>query len=466
VDRRYGFAVRNRYLDTLRAAAIVRVVVYHHFGWAWLSVAFPATGVMFAVAGSLTAASLDRRTAGPVVASRLRRLLPPVWLLGLVAVPAMLWSGWAGQTGGQHPFRPAELGLWLLPLGAPPGSDEAAFVWDALWYVRTYLWLVLLSPLLYPLFKKVGWPLLAAPLLGMVLLERGDFGMPAPVESALRDLTTYGACWLAGFAHRDGRLRRMHPALTVLTACALGGLGVYWLVQGHAEAGWDLGAASEAQAVYSLAAVLLLLRWEPASGPPARLRPLADLVSGINARAVTIYLWHGVAIAAVWPVLERTGLDDLGKLEDLVTLAVAVALTAVLVAMFGWAEDLAAGRRPRLWPAVPGEPAAPRHAAAPGPEAPRHPAPAPAPRSGERLPAGWPEIPRESVTDRETATQRITPHRLVRDMPVAGRPPAAAAPQPGQRAAAQGAPWAGYAPPAQPGGHPLALRFTGHDDTP
>ncbi|GIE31369.1 hypothetical protein Ait01nite_044140 [Actinoplanes italicus] len=465
--------MRNRYLDTLRAAAIVRVVVYHHFGWAWLSVVFPAMGVMFAVAGSLTAASLDRRAARPVVVSRLRRLLPPVWLLGLMAVPAMLGAGWAAETDGQHPFRPAELGFWLLPLGDPPGSDAAAFVWDALWYVRTYLWLVLLSPLLYPLFKKIGWPLLAVPLLGMAMLEHGDFGMPAPVESALWDLTTYGACWLAGFAHRDGRLRRLHPALTVLAACALGGLGLYWLVQGHAEVGWDLNEASEAQAVYSLAAVLLLLRWEPASDPLARLRPVANLVSGLNSRAVTIYLWHGVAIAAVWPVLERTGLDDLGRFEDFATLAVTAALTAVLVAMFGWAEDLAAGRRPRLWPATPAappsapapaSPSAPPSASASSSASPRHAAPpAPAPRRAERLPAGWPETPREALSDREVATQRITPHRLARDMPVAGRPPAAAgggAPHTGP----QGAPWAGYAPPTQPGGHPLPLRFTGHDD--
>ena len=33
---------RNRYIDTLRAAAIVRVVVYHAIGWAWLTVALPA----------------------------------------------------------------------------------------------------------------------------------------------------------------------------------------------------------------------------------------------------------------------------------------------------------------------------------------------------------------------------------------------------------------------------------------
>ncbi|MEV0900113.1 acyltransferase family protein [Actinoplanes sp. NPDC049802] len=456
--------MRNRYLDVLRAAAIVRVVVYHHFGWPWLSVVLPAMGVMFAVAGSLTAASLSRRAAGPVVVSRLRRLLPPVWLLGLVTVPVMLHFGWASQTGGEHPFRPATLLFWVLPLGDPPGSDEAAFVWDALWYVRTYLWLVLLSPLLYPLFRRVGWPLLAAPLLGMAVLQRGDFGLPGSVESALWDLTTYGACWLAGFAHRDGRLGRMSPGLTVAASAALGGLGLYWLAQGHADTGWDLNEASEAQAVYSLAAVLLLLRWEPSTAWLSRSRPAARLVTLFNARAVTIYLWHGVAIAAVWPLLERIHFDDLnGLLEPPVTLAVAFGLTAVAVAVFGWAEDLAARRRPRLWPGGDGTdrgepagdpPAAPRTEPVAGPGAP--------------IPAGWPEVGRgepapspdplsDAVTRRITAAQRG-------DLPVAGRP------VPGYGSAREGyggAPWAGHTPARDSAGdspdRPLPLRFSRPD---
>ena len=53
--------MRNRYLDLLRAAAIVRVIVYHLFGWPWLSMVLPAMGIMFALAGSLTATSLDKR---------------------------------------------------------------------------------------------------------------------------------------------------------------------------------------------------------------------------------------------------------------------------------------------------------------------------------------------------------------------------------------------------------------------
>ncbi|MEU4428307.1 acyltransferase [Actinoplanes sp. NPDC024001] len=387
--------MRNRYLDLLRAVAIVRVVVYHHFGWAWLSIVFPAMGVMFAVAGSLTAASLQRRSAGEVVTSRMRRLLPPVWLLGLIAVPAMLYTGW-------DDLSPATLLFWVLPLGDPPGSEQAAFVWDALWYVRTYLWLVLLSPLLYPLYRRIGWPLLAAPLLLMTVLERGDFGMPAGVESALWDLATYGACWLAGFAHRDGRLARLRPAVAGGAFALLAGTGLYWLWQGHAETGWDLNEVSEAQAVYSLAFALLLLRWQPGMDRVERLPAAAAAITLFNARAVTVYLWHGVAIAAVWPILERTGMDDLGRLEAPVTLAVAFAGTGLAVLMFGWAEDLAAQRRPRLWPAGGTPPPAPEPAAADEPAGP--------------FPAGWPETPRGAAPAPEPAAPAPA------DMPVAGRP--------------------------------------------
>lgn len=51
---------RDRYLDLLRSLALVRVVLYHLFGWAWLTVLFPSMGVMFALAGSLMARSLSR----------------------------------------------------------------------------------------------------------------------------------------------------------------------------------------------------------------------------------------------------------------------------------------------------------------------------------------------------------------------------------------------------------------------
>ncbi|GDY83909.1 hypothetical protein SAVCW2_31080 [Streptomyces avermitilis] len=51
-------------------------MTYHTFGWAWAGLVFPSMGVMFALAGTLMAKSLER-PALKVVKSRMRRLLPP-----------------------------------------------------------------------------------------------------------------------------------------------------------------------------------------------------------------------------------------------------------------------------------------------------------------------------------------------------------------------------------------------------
>jgi peptidoglycan/LPS O-acetylase OafA/YrhL len=342
--------VRNRYLDLLRAAAIVRVIVYHLFGWPWLSILLPAMGIMFALAGSLTAASLDKRNAGQVITSRLRRLLPPLWLLAVIAVPAMLYFGWTQQDGGDQPLS-WKLGLWVLPIGDPPGSEKGIDVWEPLWYIRAYLWFVVLSPLLYPAYRKLGWAAVAAPIVLLAVLDKTGFALPfGRADAAMWDFATYGACWIAGFAHHDGRLARIRPGLVVAASAVLGLASLYWL-RGHAaESGWDLNDVSESQALWSLAFVLLALRWQPDMSWLARNPRLDGAVNLLNARAVTIYLWHNIAIAAIWPVLTVLTLDDLGDLDGPTDLAASLALTLVAVLAFGWVEDLAARRRPRLWP--------------------------------------------------------------------------------------------------------------------
>ena len=341
--------MRNRYLDLLRAAAILRVVVYHLFGWPWLSILLPAMGIMFALAGSLTAASLDKRPPAQVIISRLRRLLPPLWLLGAVAIPAMLFLGWSYGNGGDA--LSWKLGLWILPIGDPPGSDRGIDVWEPLWYIRAYLWFVVLSPLLYLAYKKTGWAAVAAPIVLIAVLDKTGFALPlGRADTAMWDFATYGACWIAGFAHHDGRLARVKPPVVLAGAAVLGAAALYWL-RGHpGEDGYDLNDVSESQALWSLAFVLLALRWQPSMQWLARIRPLDRAVNLLNARAVTVYLWHNIAIAAVWPVLTFLTLDDLGALDKPVDLLTAVALTTLAVLAFGWVEDLAARRKIRLWP--------------------------------------------------------------------------------------------------------------------
>ena len=366
--------MRNRYLDLLRAAAIARVIVYHLFGWPWLSILLPAMGIMFALAGSLTAASLDKRSAGKVITSRLRRLLPPLWLLAVVAVPAMLYLGWAEQDGGDEPLS-WKLGLWLLPIGDPPGSEKGIDVWEPLWYIRAYLWFVVLSPLLYLAYKKIGWGAVAAPVVLIAVLDKTGFSLPfGRADAAMWDFATYGACWIAGFAHHDGRLARIRPGLVVAASAVMGLAALYWL-RGHAsDSGWDLNEVSESQALWSLAFVLLALRWQPDMSWLRRNPRLDGAVTLLNNRAVTVYLWHNIAIAAIWPVLTVLALDDLGDLDGPTDLIASLALTLAAVLAFGWAEDLAARRKPALWPT---RSAGQRPEAGPSPDVPAGPVPSP-----------------------------------------------------------------------------------------
>ncbi|GAB3179596.1 hypothetical protein GCM10027259_28280 [Micromonospora palomenae] len=334
-----GHPVRDRWFDTLRAVALGRVVVYHMFGAAWLSFVFPAMGVMFALGGSLMAASLDRSPDRAVI-SRLRRLLPALCAMGLVLVPVMVWHGWSDR-----PAWPALLS-WLVPVVQPPGNEWAADVTGVLWYLVAYLWLVLLSPVLLAVYRR--WPVgsVLVPLAAVVVLQTADPSPGGPVGSALTDLATFGACWLVGFAHRDGRLRRL--PLSALLAAAAGCLGfaLGWLAS-HPDGGLDLNDIPVAQAFWSLAFVLVLLRVTPPMGWLTRIRPLDRVVTALNSRALTIYLWHNAAIAVCFAVGDSMGLWRVGQVGYL---AVALVILAGVVLTLGWIEDVSARRRPRLLP--------------------------------------------------------------------------------------------------------------------
>ncbi|MEV0155648.1 glycosyltransferase [Micromonospora sp. NPDC050686] len=339
---RSAHPTRDRWFDALRAMALGRVIVYHMFGAAWLSFAFPAMGVMFALGGSLMAASLDR-SPDRAVGSRLRRLLPALWTLGIVLLPLMIWHGWSDR-----PAWPAILS-WVVPLVQPPGNEWAADVTGVLWYLVAYLWFVLLSPVLLAMYRR--WPAwsVLVPLAGVVVLRTADPSPGGPVGSVLTDVTTFGACWLVGFAHRDGRLRRLSlPSLLAAAAmCLVIALG--WLAT-HPEEGLDLNDIPVAQAFWSLGFVLVLLRTSPPMGWLARIRPLDRLVTALNNRALTIYLWHNAAIAVCFAVGDQI---DVWRLGQVGYLAIALVILTGVVLALGWVEDVSAGRPPRLRPWAP-----------------------------------------------------------------------------------------------------------------
>ncbi|MGW3113774.1 acyltransferase family protein [Streptomyces sp. NPDC001091] len=362
--------VRDRYFDLLRALALFRVVFYHLMGWAWLPVVFPSMGVMFALAGNLMARSLKRPALG-VVRGRLRRLLPPLWLLGALGVSGMVLQGWRPGAEGHPGWWFAHLGFWILPLSDPPyagtlpgvhgvlGPDWAAELAGPLWYIRAYLWFVLLSPVLLRALRAIPWVTVLSPVALAAAFEFGHLQLPGErVPSALTDFSTFGACWVLGMAHQQGVLRRIPRYVVPSVAPLVAGLGLWYALTHGFRQGHDLDDIPFAQSLWSLATVLLLLHISPVwTEWPRILRPFDRLITLLNSRAVTIYLWHNLCIlvaSTLWDQLWRYDVLD-ERCPWLLespwpVLALTWTLICACVVTFGWAEDLAARRSPRLWP--------------------------------------------------------------------------------------------------------------------
>ncbi|WP_399885663.1 acyltransferase [Streptomyces sp. BBFR51] len=362
--------VRDRYFDLLRAVALFRVVLYHLMGWAWLPVVFPSMGVMFALAGNLMARSL-KRPAVQVVRSRMRRLLPPLWLLGVVGVTGMVLQGWGPNDDGHPGFWWLHLAFWILPLSDPPfaeglsgihgilGEDWASELAGPLWYIRAYLWYVLLSPVLLRALRALPWLTILAPLALSAAFQFGYLNLPGErFPSALTDFSTFGACWILGMAHQEGVLKRLPRYVVPSVAPVIAALGLWYALREGFKAGYDLDSIPFAQAVWSFATVLLLLHVSPSwTEWPRRLRRWDRLITLLNSRAVTIYLWHNVCILIAATLWDRLwGFDTLGEhvpwlLESpWPVLAIAWLLIGSCIVWFGWMEDVAAKRTPQLWP--------------------------------------------------------------------------------------------------------------------
>ncbi|MFD5077401.1 acyltransferase family protein [Streptomyces sp. NPDC058371] len=342
--------VRDRYFDALRAIALVRVVTYHTFGWAWAGLVFPSMGVMFALAGSLMAKSLER-PALKVVRSRVRRLLPPFWFWGFFVVLAMLIHGW--MPGWQIVF-------WVLPLGDPPGNRWGMQAWEILWYLRTYLWFVLLSPVLLKVFRKAPVPVLLLSLVPIVVFQYAWQPPDNRFGSGLTDLATFLFCWLVGFAHREGVLQRLRPAVVVPLSLAALAYGAWYAFTHQAEyGGYDLDDIPLAQTFWSAGFVTLLMYFKAYYKVDfaglARFRRLDRTVTIFNGRAVTIYLWHEIALILAVPLIDQfwnvPAFEKYLPLESQwFMFGIGWLLIWIAIPLFGWVEDVAAKRKPKLLP--------------------------------------------------------------------------------------------------------------------
>lgn len=347
-----GSGQRDAFLDVVRAAAILRVLVWHLFGFAFISYLVAAMPAVFFVSGSLFASSAHRAGGSlGVLADRLRRLFIPLWVFC-----AVIWIGaacLAYEAGAALPWSRAL--TWFLPVvDAGQLGEGLDFISSPLWFVRALLWLLLLAPVLLRVAnRRPSWLLmgLAIGVFAVDAAARQPGWTPASTPRLwwyLGDLCLYGTFFVAGFLHERGLFVQLRARHWLLLTANLAVTAAWWrLTQAVPD-----GVVDNSQPLHLLVgAAWLALAFAAATAVervPER-RPIGVFVAFLSRRSLTIYLWHTTVMVLVIEMLERRG-SSRPLLNDLAYVALTTAGVLVVIMMFGWVEDLAAGRRPRLWP--------------------------------------------------------------------------------------------------------------------
>jgi fucose 4-O-acetylase-like acetyltransferase len=306
-------ATRNRYVDFLRAASILVVVVGH-----WLMAAPQVVGdglsynqllstntwthyltwivqvmpVFFLVGGYANAASwrsarLREVAYGAWLQARLRRLVLPVLpllVVWAVAAFAMLRTGLDPNT---------------IALGS-----QAALV--PLWFLAAYVLVVGLTPITLRAWERFGWSslVIGAGLAGLMDLLALGFGLlPA---GFLNYVFVWGTVHGLGYAWADARLggvaRRLALAVAgLVSTTALVFFGPYPVAMvGLTTQGVNNSQPPKVTLIgLALFQAGLLLAFEaPVRRWLARDRVWAPVVM-VNGRIMTLYLWHMTAMVLV-----------------------------------------------------------------------------------------------------------------------------------------------------------------------
>ncbi|MGI9579479.1 MAG: acyltransferase family protein [Microthrixaceae bacterium] len=335
---------RSVYLDALRAFALTRVVLYHSTNL-WTVTAFTAMPLMFFIAGSLYANSIERRPQKQVTIDRFRRILFPYWLY--VVAMVVLWA-YLGILGEVNPFSWVSFVMPVLSFGGPEGpgaiGSDVSFTWIALWYLQMHLIFSLAGGWMRRMQQRHGeryWIALVA--LTVLLMPIGVGG-----------LFFWALCWSIGYLQHDGTLSDWLLKTTrfgstrrwQLLALATGPIGFALFFTFH--------ESMTLEPIAGVGALLLGAFWLVlALGLRERIEPsletdrVRSFVHWMSSRSLTIYLWHMAAVYAV------VSLALPGSEYPLARFAWVVAAMVPATMLFGWAEDLAARKRPTLWPRLP-----------------------------------------------------------------------------------------------------------------
>ena len=350
-------AGRDRFLDLVRAVAILRVLVIHaaattgSLWWPLPSWVLPGMPLVFFTSGALAAPSVLRHGARRFHRDRYRRLLVPYWALLLTGLTVMAV---AGPTLGGDRWTPRWWRMLdaVIPVVQPRVAPGLTELGTHLWFASTFLVLIACTPLLVRLQQRRPLlPLVACTLLFALLswVDRCWFAVPIEILY----VPMYGIFLSAGIGYADGSL--VDPGSRLRTRPSTGERRAFLnpvtsalIVAGAVIGGWasyrygarDLNHDLVGHTCVAAGWLVLVLN---ARRPLRRLAErLSRPLDRITPRTLTLYLWSAPAGVLAWRIAETTA-DPRARLTEY--LVGTLLLTALAWWAFGRLEDRAAGRR-------------------------------------------------------------------------------------------------------------------------
>ena len=314
---------RNRYADLLRVVAIGGVVYGHwllvsitdshrqlsgvdalnYVSWApWATWLFQVMPLFFLVGGCVNAQSWRaHRAAGETwtrwVRDRALRLLWPTAVFLVAGMLAVVAAAAAGV-----PSADLADAAWLVAL--------------QLWFLPVYLLLIALTPALHAAHRRCGLVVPVVMVLGAAGVDACLLGARLSAVGYANYLLVWGTMHQWGFAWQDGTLTRQRWRPYALAAggiVILAGLLAWGPFPVNMVGTTDGGVNNTippSVALLAFAAVQagLLLAAEPVMSRLLARARLWQLVTWLNNRVLTVYLWHMIPVVVAAVALYPSGI--------------------------------------------------------------------------------------------------------------------------------------------------------------
>jgi CubicO group peptidase (beta-lactamase class C family)/peptidoglycan/LPS O-acetylase OafA/YrhL len=312
---------RDIALDGLRAIAILRVITWHASGWSWTTWIISSVPAMFVVTGALLARSFQKASSFQTLWKRFKRLLPPLWFYSLTVYLLSL----------HFHVRTSAVWTFFFPFGQPTSLIASQWFTSAMWYLRAYVWVLVLSPFIYALTRKFKSiiPLagmIAVAALGAWNIDNAGFGWAAG------DIVLYSTCAAAGMAWLvDGR---PSPRSLRIAAIAFLAGAVAWLLFRQPMD----GVVNNDHVLHMFVGgfwTALLLHF------PKTLSSFATTAVSrfLNRFPLSIYLWHSMTAWFFWQLVPN-GIPTNARVLLIVALTfLALPVVTYLIGLFEYRKD-------------------------------------------------------------------------------------------------------------------------------